>query len=317
MINLRDYQQDLYNATFEKWSLGFKNVLAVSATGSGKTVLMSKIVHDFGGSIVVIAHRAELVKQISTTLARANVRHNIIASKNTVADSVDSHLRNVRASYFDPSSKVTVASVDTLIKRESSMKSVFAKVGLWLIDEAHHVLSENKWGTASRMFPNAKGLGVSATPERADGKGLGSHNDGVFDTMVEGKPMRWLIEQGFLTDYKIYAPPSDIDIASLRITASGDYNHVDLKTASKKSHIIGDVVSHYKKLANGSQTVVFATDVETADEIANRFNQEGVAAACVHGGTHDNIRSEQIRKFETKQLQVLVNVDAWLVSQIL
>jgi len=178
-----------------------------------------------------------------------------------------------------------------------------------VVHNCHHVLIKNKWGKAVDMFPNAIGLGVTATPTRADGAGLGSWCGGVFDEMIEGPQMRTLIEMGYLTDYRVFAPPSDIDLTNVNITASGDYSPAPLKKAVQKSHVIGDVVKHYLRIAPGKLGITFATDVETATDIAREFNRAGVPAEVVHAGTLDTDRVDIIKRFKNRELLQLVNVD--------
>lgn len=178
-----------------------------------------------------------------------------------------------------------------------------------VVHNCHHVLEDNKWGTAAKMFPNAKGLGVTATPIRADGRGLGRHADGLFDTMVEGPSMRWLIDNKYLTDYRIFAPPSDLDLGGVKTSSDGDFNKNDVKTAVRKSHVVGDVVKHYLRIAPGRLGVTFATDVETATDIAAQFNLAGVPAAVVSAKTPDSERAAILRRFRNRELLQLVNVD--------
>lgn len=310
VTHLRPYQakakQDIYNA----WDQGFVNVLAVLPTGAGKTVLFSDIIHDHRGASCAIAHRQELVSQISLALARDKVRHRIIGPKSVVKLCVNLHMLEVGASYYDPSSTCAVAGVDTLVRRGDELNGWLESVTLCVQDEAHHVLESNKWGTAFKMFPNAKGLGVTATPLRADGKGLGRHVDGLFDTMVEGPGMRDLIEMGFLTEYRVFAPPSDfVRPGAEAIGATGDFSHVKLKAAVKKSHIVGDVVTHYQRIAPGKLGVTFTDSVETATEIAAQFNAAGVPAAVVSAKTPDAERIAILRRFKNRELLQLVNVD--------
>lgn len=178
-----------------------------------------------------------------------------------------------------------------------------------VVHNCHHVVRGNKWGTAVEMFPNARGLGVTATPLRADGKGLGRHADGVMDVMVEGLNMRQLIDIGRLTDYRIFAPPSDIDLTSVPVTQSGEFSAKPLKTAVRSSHIVGDVVDHYLRIAKGKLGVTFATDVETATDIARQFKAAGVPAEVVSAKTPDRLRNDIIRKFRAGEILQLVNVD--------
>jgi len=306
---LRPYQREIKDDIYAAWAGGALNALAVLPTGAGKTVTFSDILHDHAGASCAIAHRQELVAQISLALARDRVRHRIIGPKNVVKLCVNIHMQEVGVSYYDPSARCAVAGVDTLVKRGKELEHWLKSVTLWVQDEAHHVLDGNKWGTAASMFPNAKGLGVTATPMRADGKGLGRHADGVFDTMVVGPDMRDLINAGYLTDYRIFAPPSDLDLSAVPIGAAGDYVSKKLKTAVRKSHVIGDVVKHYLRIAPGKLGVTFATDVETATDIADQFNAAGVPAEVVSAKTPDADRIAIIRRFKNRELLQLVNVD--------
>jgi DNA repair protein RadD len=309
-MSSRQYQQDGKLAIYKEWDAGNKNVLYVLPTGGGKTYVMSEIVLEHNAAACLIAHRQELVTQISLALARMGIRHRIIGPKNVVKLAVNIHMAEVGRSYYDPSAKVAVAGVDTLIRREAELKQWLLSVTLWLMDESHHPLVDNKWGKAIEMFPNAKGLGVTATPIRADGKGLGRHADGNFDVMVEGPTMRALIGMGFLTDYRIFAPPSDLDLSNVNIsTATGDYNKDGLRKAVRKSHIMGDVVKHYLQIAGGKLGITFATDVETATDIAAQFNAAGVPAEVVSANTPDADRIAVLRRFKKRELLQLVNVD--------
>jgi len=309
-ILLRPYQSKGVQEIYAAWNAGNDNVLAVFPTGSGKTVLFSDIIHDHKGASCAIAHRQELVSQISLALARDKVRHRIIGPKSVIKLCVNLHMREVGASYYDPSSQCAVAGVDTLVKRGKELKNWLNSVTLWVQDEAHHVLKSNKWGTAAAMFPNAKGLGVTATPLRADGKGLGRHVDGLFDIMIVGPGMRDLINAGYLTDYRIFAPPSDLDLSTVPVSQkTGDFNPNKLKTAIRKSHVMGDVVTHYLRIAPGKLGVTFATDVETATDIAAEFNRRGVPAAVVSAKTPDSERIAVLRRFKNRELLQLVNVD--------
>jgi superfamily II DNA or RNA helicase len=179
----------------------------------------------------------------------------------------------------------------------------------WRIDEAHHVLRENKWGHCAGLFTNAEGEGYTASPSRADGKGLGSHTDGIFDDMVCGPTMRQLINIGALSDYEIATPKSDFHIDDEDLAPSGDWSSKRMREASKRSHIVGDVVTEYAKRAFGKRAICFATDVETAHEMAQNFNAVGIPAAAVSAKTPADVREDYIRRFRAGQFWILVNVD--------
>lgn len=303
---LRWYQADLKIKC--QLSLTSQNTLAVLPTGGGKTVLFGAIVSEHPGASLCIAHRQELVGQISQALARNGVRHRIIAPQSVIRAICQEHLAELGVCYYDANASAGVAGVDTLLRRSDDW---FRQVTLQVHDEAHHLLRENKWGKAATMLPNARILGVTATPCRADGKGLGKHADGVFEVMHVGPTMRELINWGYLTDYRVICAPTHIEMARAKISASGDYvlDRGEGKKAVRASSLIGDVVREYQRWAAGKLGVVFASDVETAGDIADKFNAAGVPAAMVDGTTPDAERREALRKFRRRELMVLVNVD--------
>lgn len=312
--DLRDYQQEAYDAAFHQWK-AHNNVLIVLPTGAGKTVVLSRIVLDNDKPTCVIAHRQELVSQISLALARNGVRHRIVGSDSVVRNIVQIHMLELGVSYIDPNARVGVAGVDTIIRR-SNLKSWCNQVKLWVIDEAHHVLRANKWGKAVELFPNAKGLGVTATPERADGAGLGSHADGVFDTMHVGPNMRVLIDRGYLTDYRIIVPPSTLDLAAIPVSkTTGDFVVNAARDAVGSSSIVGtrevhgDIVTHYLRFAKGKLGVTFVPSIKIAEEVKQQFIDEGVPAEVVTGDTPDLERARILRRFKNRELLNLINVD--------
>lgn len=309
---LRRYQQDLQHAANEEWAADPKaNVLAVLPTGGGKTVFFGAIVAGHAGPSCCIAHRQELVEQISMALARYGVRHRIIAPSKVIKAICARHVAELGVCYYDPNARAAVAGVDTLVKRADDYKHWLATVTLWVQDEAHHVLKTNKWGAAAELFVNARGLGVTATPCRADGMGLGRHADGLFDAMVVGPTMRQLIDWGYLTDYRIIGAETHIDLAQANIGKNGDYvlDRGKGKAAVRNSTLVGDVVATYQEYAAGKLGVCFASDVDTAADIAAKFRAAGVPAEMVDGTTPDDLRRSIIAKFRRRELLVLVNVD--------
>lgn len=314
MPELRDYQQDAYNAAFTHWE-SVRNVLLVLPTGAGKTVVLSRIVNDYAQPACVIAHRQELVSQISLALARNGVRHRIVGPDSVIRNIVQIHMLEVGISYVDAQARVGVAGVDTLIRRPD-IKSWCNQVKLWVIDEAHHVLRDNKWGKAVKLFPNALGLGVTATPERADGAGLGRHADGVFDVMYVGPNMRTLIDRGYLTDYRIIVPPTSFDASALPVSkTTGDYIDNAVREAVGASSIVGsrevhgDIVTHYLKFARGKLGVTFVPSIKIAEEVKQQFIEEGIPAEVVTGETPDIERARILRRFKNRELLNLINVD--------
>ena len=315
---LRPYQQQVRDGVEQNWAAGVQNVLAILPTGGGKTVVFSSVLADEQAASVAVAHRQELVSQISLALARNRVRHRIVGPQNVVKMIVRLHMEEVGASYYDANSRCAVAGVDTLIRRGEQLANWLPTVKLWVMDEAHHVLRDNKWGKAVQMFPNARGLGVTATPCRADGNGLGRHADGVFDTMVIGPTMRDLIDAGFLTEYRIFAPPSTFKREKVDVSpTTGDFNLDKMRKAVAGSSLVahdektitGDIVQHYKRIASGKLGVTFVPDIAAATEVAKQFNDAGVPAEVVSSKTPDDERSSILRKFRARELLQLVNVD--------
>lgn len=305
---LRDYQAEGKSRVYQCWGSGHRNALLVMPTGAGKTVTFADILQEYKGASCAIAHRQELVSQISLALARESVRHSILAPKSVIKNIVNLQMQVVGRNYYEPNARTRVAGVDTLIRLDAK-DPWLAQVGLWVQDEAHHVLKTNKWGKAIELFPNAYGLGVTATPTRADGKGLGRHADGVFDELILGPTMRELINRKFLTEYRVFAPPSDLDLSDVPIAAGGDFSPEPLRKAVRRSHLVGDVVQHYLRIAPGKLGVTFAVDIESAKQIAQAYRDAGVPAEIVSSHTPDMLRVMILRKFARREILQLVNVD--------
>jgi DNA repair protein RadD len=310
MTPLRPFQGDLRAQIYNAWASGARNVMPVLPTGGGKTVLFGNIIAENQGASAAIAHRQELTSQISLALARNGVRHRIIGATSLRREIVQLHMQEVGRDYTDQFAKAAVAGVDTLLNMDGS-DPWFQQVSLVVQDEGHHVLQSNKWGKAMSMFPNARGLFPTATPKRADRKGLGRHADGLVDALVVGPTMRELIEMGYLTDYRIFAPPCDVDVSTVAISdATGDYNAVQLRNVMHESKtIVGDVVTHYLRIAKGKLGVTFAVDVEEATKIAAAFRNAGVPAEVVSAKTPTSARAAILRRFRNREILQLVNVD--------
>ncbi len=303
---LRDYQVDLRDGVFRDWNQGAQNVCAVSATGSGKTVTMSDVIIQGNEPTFALAHRQELVGQISLALAKNGVYHNLVASDKTIKFVVNRHLKKIGRNYINTQAPVSVAGVDTLLRREGDFNSI----KYVHIDEGHHPLKTNKWGRAFDMFPNARGCGWTATPCRADRKSLRFDQGGLYHTLVNGPCMRDLINRGFLCDYVIYGPGSSINREEIAISGNtGDFGATALRRAGQGSTIVGDVVQHYIRFALGKRSIIFAIDIQAANDIAERLREYGIRAQALSGKTDDVTRAVMTDRFENGDLDVLVNVD--------
>lgn len=310
-ITLRPYQTDLVDRTYNSWSNGAQNVLMQAATGAGKTRMLAYILQHHDGAACVIAHRDMLLSQLSAALAECGVYHDLICNDATRREIVALHVLRFGRCFIRPGARIRVASVNTIIRRDVAQWA--AQVTLWVTDEGHHLLtgvSENQWGKAVKAFthPNVRGLLPTATPSRADGKGLGRHADGLADVMVQGPPTRWLIEQGYLTDYRVICPQSDMTVLA-DVAASGDWSPKVLKEASQRSHIVGDVVASYLAHAPGRLGATFATDVETATNMAQAYRDAGVPAEVLTGDTDARTRVGILKRLERREILQLVTVD--------
>lgn len=308
---LRDFQRDLIERIYAAWARGSRDVLCVSPTGSGKTVVMGHVVRELNVPTVAIAHRQELVGQIAMALNREEVPHGLICpaaiQKQIITIQQEMHGR----SFYSPRAPVRVAGVDTLVNHDD-FDPWLRQVGLVVQDEAHHRLVENKWGRAQAMFPSARGLGFTAHAIRADGRGLGRppHGDGIVDELVVGPSARQLIDRGFLCDYRLIAPPSDVHVEDIEIGASGEYNYEKVRARVHASKtIVGDVVKHYTKWAPGKLGITFAVDIEAATEIAAKYRSVGVPAEIITAKTPLYIRGQLMRQFRARQILQLVSVD--------
>lgn len=308
-MQLYPYQIENKNRIYGAWAAGIRNVLSVLPTGAGKTVIFSSILKEETGRSIVIAHRKEILGQIAMTLAKYEVEHCIIGPDRSAKEYSLQQREVTGRSWIDPRAKVAVASVDTLLARKAALGKWSETIGLWVQDEAHHVLECNKWGRVLNLFPNARGLGVTATPLRTDRKSLHRKRGGVFDILIIGTHQRQLIETGYLSDYRIFAPQSDIDISQVKITSGGEFNQRQLTEAVHQSRIVGDVIGCYRKFAAGEKGITFVTDVKTASEMAEAFREVGIKAVSLSAKSKQKDRFEAMRAFKNGELLQLVNVD--------
>lgn len=319
MIQLRPFQEEilhgvetaLYELQHEPPQETPPNVLAVAATGAGKTVIMSTGIERVDAPQVAIAHREELVGQISSALSSWGIYHGIIGSEATVRNIRKNCLEDFGINYINQQSHIRVAGVDTLVRMNPDDRW-FRSVRRRHDDEAHHMLWGNKWGRGALMFPYAQGIGYTATPTRADGAALGRQWGGVYDRMVQGPSMRQLINSGYLTDYRLICPPvEDLDLNAVATSGTtGDYVYSQVRKAVNQSQkIVGNAVESYLAYAAGMLGVTFAVDIEAATKIAREFRDRGVPAEVVTGKTPPDLRRNLLARFARREILMLVNVD--------
>lgn len=251
-MNLRPYQQTAIDDVRGAFIAGNRRVLLVAPTGAGKTVMFSYIAKHAalkGNRIAILAHREELLEQISRTLTQFSVDHGFIAARRPV----------------DISKMVQVCGVHTLKNRVARLAW---KPDLIVCDEAHHATA-GSWARILEAYPDARVLGVTATPERLDGTGLGN----VFNAMVRGPEISDLIERGFLSPVKYYCPCT-VNTDGMKIRM-GDYRHVDVDQRVNNSRVTGEAVEWYRKLCDGSPAVAFCASIAHSEYVADTFRQAG------------------------------------------
>lgn len=308
----RPYQIAGERAINEAWQNGARNVLYTLPTGSGKTFLFSRIVRSERAPSCVIAHRSEIIGQISLALAKNQVYHRIVGPPAMVRMVCRIHQEELGRVWYDAAAPCGVASVKTLNTRarDGKLENWLQRVTHWVHDEAHRVQEQNEYGKAIALFPNARGLGVTGTPERTDGNGLGRGHGGVFDVLLEGPGAAELMDMGYLSRYRIICPPTTgLDLTGCRAGTDGDYIAKPLALATQKSSIMGDVVAYYKKYAEGELGLTFAPDIETAKLFAERYVAAGIPARVVTGKTPELERLQIVRDFKARRVLNLVNVD--------
>ena len=310
-FQLRNYQETVKSQIYQKSSEGHQNILITMATGLGKTKLFTSIANEMTEyKIGIGVHRVELVKQISLDLAKLNVTHNIVAQKSDIVDIMDAHRKEVGKTYYRHGSRVNVLMVDTFLSRSAQYQKWAEKIDIWMIDEAAHLLKENKWGKSILKFKNSKwGLGFTACPQRLDGKGLGKHAQGVFDALITGPNTRFGIENGYLCNYKCVQPTLKVrDFLSKKHT-SGDYTKSALRGAIEKAKIIGNIPETFEKYCKGLQTIAFVPEQVTGNELAEHLTKIGYTVAFLTAKTKKSERREKIENFTNKKVQVLINID--------
>lgn len=308
-MKLRDYQRDLTDRIYGAWDAGHRNVLAVAPCRSGKTVTFTNMSNGDPNPSCVQVHRQELIGQIVETHALLQVPHNIIAPQPVINFCIKRQIKATGRSYYDAKAPAAIAGVDTLIRRFDETDRWPKTVQRWTTDEGHHVRADNKWGKGVALFPNAWGLGVTATPIRGDNKSLHREQGGVFDALVQSIDMRTLIGRGRIRDYRVIAPKPSIDEAILKIGTTGEFTEKSVKEATEGSQIVGDTVQTYSTHTPGKQAIAFAADVKQSKDLAAKFVAAGVRAEHLDGTTPDAQRQAVMDRFMAGDIQVLTNCD--------
>lgn len=273
-MQLRPYQNDLVSTVKQSYRDGFKSPCIVLGCGGGKSIIvgdMAKRTTDNGKRVLFLVHRKELCEQIEKTFIACGVNMNLCQ----------------------------IGMVQTITRRLPKTK----KPALIITDENHHCLAKS-YKDIYEYFSDACRVGVTATPIRMNGGGLGDIND----KLIVGVSTEWLIHNQFLAPYDYYAPKL-IDTDSLH-TKKGDYavSEIELKPA-----IYGDVIGYYRKLSDQKQAICYCATIAHSKEMARQFNAAGISAEHIDGKTPKINRADIISKFRSGETTILCNVD--LISE--
>lgn len=283
---LRPYQADAVSNLRASYASGNRAPLFCLSTGGGKTRIFTHVAQQAvarGNSVVILVHRQELLMQASRSLREMGVAHGLISPR---------FARN--------NEPVQIASVQTLIRR---LKRHPEQFDLIVVDEAHHAVA-GTWRKIIDLMPNAKILGVTATPIRTDGQGLSE----IFDDLIVGASMASLIDMGYLVKPIVYAPPTAVDLAGVR-KRGGDFDSRQLTERMDKPTITGSAVEHYRKLCPYKPAIAFCASVEHAKHVAEQFNAAGFRARSIDGTMTDAERRNAIEDLGNGGLHVLTSCD--------
>lgn len=282
-IQLRDYQTDVVADTGKALRRA-RRVLVVLPPGGGKTVIAAFIAQAFasrGQQTFFNCHRSELLKQTSGTFNDCGLPHSFIAAG--------------RPMYVN--AQVQVCSIDTLKNR--ALKLAQPKVVIW--DECHHIGAAG-WAAIMAAWPDAYHIGLTGTPWRLDGTGLGEY----FDEMVLGPTTAELIAMGNLAPYSIFAPDKP-DMKGVR-KQMGDYAKRDAADKMAEPKLVGNIIRHWRGNMGGLRTVGYAVNVAHSRYLTEQFNLAGIPAAHLDGGTDSGERTRTIQAYADGAVQVLWNV---------
>lgn len=283
----RPYQQRGNERVQQEFAKGFRRVLLVSPTGSGKTVqavwMMDQALKK-GKSVLFVCDRDILVSQTAEAL-----------------DGEDIDFGVIKAGWDESrSSRMQVASIQSLMNRD------LPPADFIIFDEAHERLDQQLW--LAKKYPEAYILGLTATPFRSDGRSFAS----VYESLVVNTTPKELIKLGFLVPERVFAP-ARISTKGVRVNnSSGDYVQEELAKAVSDMKIIGKAVDAWKKHADGMMTMVFCVNVAHGKKVAKAFCKAGVPAEIVTGTVGEEERKAIIARFRAKETLVLVNVEVYV-----
>lgn len=285
---LRPYQADLLDGIHREISAGHRRVLAVMPTGAGKGSTIAAMVRtaaERGGGTLVLAHREELVSDLSGRIQGLGIEHGVIRAGEEMRLDLP----------------VQVGSVWSVVKRLEQIP----EPEMIIQDEAHHLVENNTWGRIVQRWPGALLIGKTATPCRLDGRGLGEGQGGYFTAMVVGPSPAWLTDHGYLAPARVLSIPIGFDAKAVGRRA-GDFR-MDQAEQQLGTQQVGDAIGHYMHYMAGQTAIVFCCSVAHAEDVAAAFRESGVSAASIDGSTKN--RAELLAKLGDSSLQVLTSCE--------
>lgn len=285
-ITLRPYQNQITDETRTLMRQGEKDILIVSPTGSGKTMLtanMLKTAANKGMTAFFLVHRRELINQSIRAFNDLKINYfGVIANNYVEAKKMP----------------IQICSVQTLARR----LHLYKQPNLIVFDECHHCAAVS-WNKIYQAYKSSFKVGLTATPVRLDGTGLKKW----FSKMVTGPSVKELIDQKYLVGYKLFAPKG-ISTSGLHMSM-GDFNKHELALAADRPSITGDAIRHYQQRANNKRCVIFCVNIEHSKHVVQKFNEAGYQAEHVDGETDPLERDAAIRRFKEGKTKILSNVD--------
>lgn len=289
-MNLRPYQAAAIGALRESLRSGKRRPVLVAPTGSGKTVIAGEVIRmarEKRRSVLFLAPRRELIYQASSRFAAAGIMHGVIMAgepRNATAD-------------------VQIASFDTLHARGvRTSRMRMPKADLVIVDEAHLSIAETRKAILDH-YAESIIVGLTATPARGDGRGLGE----IYDDLVPVTSIRELTDDGFLAPARYFAP-TEPDLAGVKLNRDGDYQEKQLGARMDQPQLIGGIVENWMRLAFGMSTVVFCVTRAHSRHVCEQFLRLGVTAEHLDGETPLDERRAILARVASGETTVLCNV---------
>ena len=285
-MELRPYQSEAKAAVFTQWDKGARKTLVVLPTGCGKTIVFAKVAEECvrqGNRVLILAHRGELLEQAADKIKKST----------NLGCATEKAEQSCLGSWF----RITVGSVQSMQREKRLSQFSDDYFNVIIIDEAHHCISDG-YQKVLQHFPDAKVLGVTATPDRGDMRNLGE----FFESLAYEYTLPKAIREGYLSPIKAMTIPLQLDLSGVSIQ-SGDFKAGDIATAlDPYLHQIADEMMKY---CRDRKTVVFLPLVKTSQKFKEILNEKGFKAAEVNGESKD--RAEVLEAFDKGEYNVLCN----------